>query len=132
MNEVEDLKDERRMDEGRKDKILSQTHHGARSDGMAEIADCPFSLKPVCLKNGLNMSTQRTSSSPLRSNRLKMSKEEASPSLTKEIHMREKILREKLSQLKEKMMEKILEDDRKKRLSEQRRRERAGGEEKLR
>lgn len=132
MDEVEDLKDEHRMDERRKDKTFSQTRHGPGSDEMAEIADCPLPVKPVCLRNGLNISTQCTNTSPCGSNRLKMSKEEASPGLAKEIFMREKILREKLSQLKEKMWEKILEEDRKKRLSEQQRRERAGGNNKLR
>lgn len=113
MNEVADLKDERRMTERRQDKSFSQTRHVAGSNGTADTADCPFPVKPVCLKNGLNTSTKRTNSNPLGCNRLTMSKQEASPGLAKEIHMREQILREKLSRLEEKIREKILEGDRK-------------------
>lgn len=124
MDEVAELKDESRVAERRRDKSFSQTRHGAWSDGTADTADFPFPAKPVCLKNGLNSSAQRTNSNPRGCSRL--TQQEASPGLEKEIHMREQILQEKLRRLEEKILERILEEDRRMRLSEQ-----AGGNEEL-
>lgn len=91
------------MAERRQDKTFSQTRRGAASDGAAETADFPFPVKPVCLRNGLNTSTQGAINNLCDFNMQNISKQEASHGLAKEIQMREQILREKLHRLGEKI-----------------------------
>lgn len=115
MNEVANLTDEQRMAERRQDKTFSQTSHAAQSDWAAKTGGCPFPVKPVCLRNGLNTSTNRN---PGGFSRLNISIQRASPGLAKKIHTREQILLEKLRRLEEKMWDKIVERDRQVLLSE--------------
>lgn len=125
------------MAERRQDKPFSQTRRGAASDGAAETADFPFPVKPVCLRNGLDTSTQGTINNLCDFNMQNISKQEASHGLAKEIQMREQILREKLHRLGEKIRRHIsketgdsAEEDRKMPQREQQSGERAGGREK--
>lgn len=125
------------MAERRQDTTFSQTRCGAASGGPAEAADFPFPVKPVCLRNGLNTGAQDAINNSCNFSVQKISKQEASRGLAKEIHMREQILQEKLYRLGEKIRQRILretgdsaEEDRKMPQPEQQSGERTDGREK--